>query len=364
MPRRPSSEPSVFGPYERGNLFRVHVVTRRGGKRQTAYQTFATRALAEAFIAGARDEAQGITVTGAVDAFLAWKRSRDVTPGAIDTDRRRLTNLLRPVLQRPIRAVNGRGAELYAQSQVYPERGRQGQSKGDRRAADTHRGGLTIGKQWGKWCVRQRYLRASPFADVEPVGRCVLGADKPRLTVDESRQLEAWCLARPGHPGATIALAYLYLGARASELVNRNARDLDDNGSLLQIGKTKTAAGRRRLRLPTELGAMLCSLADGRATDAPIFVYADGRRWTRYKARHAVRAACKDAGVTVLPPQALRRTQSTLAEEAGETALAVARHLGHATGAAPAVTHRSYVGRDAQQNARADRAMRALKSVP
>lgn len=367
MPRPARDGVSYFGPYARGKLWRVHVVTRSRGARSTEYETFATQALAEAFIAGGRDEAQGVTVTAAVDQFLAWSGARGAGQGAVDNYRRRLHALLRPVLQRPVRAVNGRGAELYAQSQVYAD----GPRKGDRRAADTHRAGLAVGRTWGRWCVKHKLLRVNPFTEVEPVGRKVEGADKARLTVDESRQLEAWCLERTGDPVATITLAYLYLGARASELVLRTVRDLDDRGTLLQIGKTKTAAGRRRLRIPPELAAMLAALVDGRSTDAPIFAFDEdwrgqpaGRRWTRDKARHAVRAACQAAGVTVLPPQALRRTQSTLAEEAGETALAVARHLGHATGAAPAVTHRAYVGRDTQRDAQVARARRALKLVP
>lgn len=67
---RRESEPRIYGPYEHGDVFRVHIVTQRGGKRETVYQAFATRALAEAFIAGARGEAQGITVRQAIDAFV------------------------------------------------------------------------------------------------------------------------------------------------------------------------------------------------------------------------------------------------------------------------------------------------------
>ena len=106
---------------------------------------------------------------------------------------------------------------------------------------------------------------------------------------------------------------------------------------------------------------MLLKLAAGRPPDAPLFVRPDGVRWSRYIARRRVREALEHAGVTVLPPQALRRTHATLATEAGESALAVARQLGHATGAAPAVTGRSYVGRDAAVAAQGDRALRVIQ---
>src|SRR5215510_2311752 len=155
--------------------------------------------------------------------------------------------MLAPYLQRPIRSIDRRGEELYKQAQVYPpEHDRAGQA----RAADTHRVWLTRAKGFGKWCVKQGWFKANPFADVEPVGRRVYGADKPRLGVDQSRKLRAYCLAHPEDQGAVLTLAYLELGPRASELVRRNVGDLDDGGRLLVVGKTKTLAGRRRLRIP------------------------------------------------------------------------------------------------------------------
>jgi len=85
------------------------------------------------------------------------------------------------LMQRPVRALNHRGAELYAAAQVKPN--------GKPRAADTHQDALSVAKDFGAFCVEQRWLRVNPFAEVEPVGRKVEGADKPRLTVDESRRL-------------------------------------------------------------------------------------------------------------------------------------------------------------------------------
>jgi integrase len=287
-------------------------------------------------------------VSGAIDLFLAAKRAAGLVDLTVATYNDRLQALLAPVLARPLRRLTGRGTELY----LAVTAGRR---------PDTHRHCLTVGKMWGKWCVRQRLLRANPFSDVEPIGRRTQGADKARLTVDESRQLEVWCLAHAHDMGAALTLSYLYLGSRASELVRRDVRDLDDDGALLWIGRTKTAAGSRRLRIPPELGAMLLALVAGRAPDDPLFAHADGSRWSRSVAGKRVREACAAAVVPVLGPQALRRTQSTLATEAGETALAVARHLGHATGSAPAVTGRAYVGRDAAQNARNERAQRLIQ---
>lgn len=339
--------PGIYGPYKHGQRFRLHVVTGSGRGRKTTYRTYATRALADAAKAGANDEARGITVIEAIKAFLEAARAKELADLTIVTYEQRLTTLLSTFLHRPVRAVAQRGAELYAAT--IPSH-----------SAAYHQNMLAVGRIFAKWCIKKRWLRVNPFADVEPVGRRVLGADKARLTVDESRKLEAWCLARRDQDAA-LTLGYLYLGPRCSELAQRSVRDLDDGGSLLWIGKTKSPAGRRKLRVPAELGALLLELCAGRPGDAPIFVDAHGDRMNRNSARNRVRAVCAAADVPVLPPQALRRTQASLATEAGETALAVARHLGHATGAAPKVTGQAYIERDAAVAAQGERALRVIR---
>lgn len=88
-----------------------------------------------------------------------------------------------------------------------------------------------------------------------------------------------------------------------------------------------------------------------------------GRRWSRHMAYNHVRRICTAAKVPTLPPQVLRRTQAALATDAGATGLMVAQHLGHATGAAPAVTHRSYVERDAARDAAVQRGLRVCRAA-
>lgn len=338
----------VNGPYKHGRKWRVQFARGSGRTRTARYETFDTRAAAEACVDAARSEAQGLTVRAAVEQFLAEKRAAGRATSTVETYEDRLLALLGPALSRPLRYVRTRGQELYVQVTAG-------------RSADTHQHALELGRLWGRWCVKRKLLKEDPFADVEPIGNKVLGADKSRLTVDESRTLAGWCLEHASDSGAVLTLGYLLLGSRASELTRRVVRDLDDDGRLLWIGATKSAAGRRRLVVPDVLRGLLLALVEGRGPDAPIFSHPDGSRWTRQLARRKVRACCVAAGVPELPPQALRRTQATLATEAGETALAVARHLGHATGAAPEVTGRSYVGRDAARDAVAVRALRVIR---
>jgi len=169
---------SVHGPYKHGKRWRVHFVSGSGRDRKTTYEVFATRADAQKCYDDSTDEAQGITVSAAIEAYLGVKRAQGRAPLTLVAYEGRLNTLLEHYLHRPIRSILKRGAELYA-------------AVLDGRSADGHQNILTAGRLWAKWCVRQKWLKANPFADVDPVGQRVHGADKERLTVDESRKLEA-----------------------------------------------------------------------------------------------------------------------------------------------------------------------------
>jgi integrase len=284
-------------------------------------------------------------VSAAIKAYIDVKRAQGRADLTVTAYEGRLATLLEAYLSRPIRSIASRGAELYAAT--LPGR-----------SADGHQNLLVAGRLWGKWCVKQRWLRANPFAEVEAVGQRVHGSDKARLTTDESRQLEAWCLAHPDDQGAVLTLGYLYLGSRNTELCRRSIRDLDNNGSILEIGKTKSAAGQRKLRVPDDLSVLLRALCAGRPSNAPIFRGERGGRMTSNAARKHVLRVCAAAGVTELSPQALRRTQASLATEASESAVAVARHLGHAS---TKVTAQSYLDRDVAVAAQGERALRVIR---
>lgn len=338
-------KPRAFGPYRHGKRWRVHFVTRSGRDRSATYEVFASRSEAQKCYDDATDEAQGITVSAAIKAYLDVKRAQGRAPLTIVAYEGRLNTLLANYLKRPVRSVQHRGVELYANVL-------------EGRSADGHQNILTAGRLWAKWCVRQKWLKANPFVDVEPVGQRVHGADKERLTVDESRRLEAWCLAHPRDQSAVLTLGYLYLGSRNTELARRSVKDLDDDGRLLVIGKTKSKAGRRTLRIPEALSEMLLKLVAGRNGEAPIFTDANGNRMGRATACKLVKRVLVAAGVTELPPQALRRTQASISTEAGETALAVARHLGHS---GTKVAAQSYIDRDTAVAAQADRAFQVIR---
>lgn len=347
---RRSNEPRIYGPYQHGEQFRLHVVTGSGRGRKTVYRVYPTRDLAEAALAGARSQAQGTTVRQAYDAFIARMRERGLGDSTIETAEYRLEHILQLAKNgnRPLRWLASRGAELYAAAR-------------EKHAPDTHHKELELGKALGELCVAKKWLRANPFAGVEPVGRKTHGADKPRLTFDESRKLQAHCHELGAADRyATVTLAYLLFGARASEMIKRCVRDLDSGGSVLRISDTKTPSGTRNLVIPEELRPFMLARAAGKKPTDALFVKEDGSPATRHWANYHVKRLCRDAKVPELPPQALRRTNADLADGALDSAVAVSRHLGHAVGGRAIVTGRSYVSRDAARAAQQRRAFEML----
>lgn len=282
----------------------------------------------------------------AVDALLEQMRIAGNATSTIETAEYRLFHFfgLPKNSNRSLRWLLSRGEELYAAAQV-------------ERSADTHQAELALAKQVGDLCLKKRWLRVNPFALVEPVGRKTHGSTKPRLRVDESRKLLEYCAGLGTDQHAVITIAYLLLGSRASELVTRDVRDLDDDGHLLWITRAKTRAGDRRLKVPAELRELLLELARGKAPTAPLFTRDDGTKATRHWAYHHVKRICREAKVPELSPQGLRRTQTDMAIDAGATAIDVARHLGHTS---TAVTKRSYLDRTTAQDAQQHRAFQVI----
>lgn len=346
---RRSNEWSVHGPYEHRQRWRIHYV-RRGpdGSRETKYETFATRAAAELVAKGARDEAQGTTVEMAVDAFLKWKsESKGAVENTIDNYRFRLWRLLGLPRNsgRPIRWCARRGAELY-QSSI-------------RGASDTHINGLSVGRMWGRFCVKEKWLKVDPFAEVEAKGKRRKGSTKERLTVNESRKLETYCFAHADDQDCVLTYGYLMLGKRASELVGVTARDLDDDGWRLRITKAKTETSVGSIPLNADLRGMLLGLANGRVPTAHLFTQRGGREpMSRFSARDRVKAVLKKAGVPELPPQALRRTFTDNALMQGQALHRIADMAGHTS---VAVTQRSYAAPGQVEAANVTRALKVMQ---
>lgn len=239
--------------------------------------------------------------------------------------------LLGSIGHRPVRASLALAGDLYEAAQ-------------EGRAADTHRNALSVGKAWGRFCVRKRWIKTAAFADVEPVGRKRRGAEKSQLRSQEARRLLDVCLDLGDAPAVACALAIL-LGLRASEIAAIQARDVD--GDLLWVAASKTDAGRRVLRIPEALRPALLELAADRL--GPILLDSAGKPATRWWVAYHVRRLCRAARVPVVSPHALRRTHATLATDAGATGDLVAAQLGHTSSA---ITRQAYIAPAATDAAR------------
>jgi integrase len=278
-------------------------------------------------------------VKHAVEAYLAFKLEQGRAPITVKTQSERLEIIFADCMARPVRYVQGRGAELY--KAVQPNR-----------SATYHQHILLVASLWAKWCLDQKWLRANPFATVKPVGRKVHGADKVQLTRNESRQLLTYCLDHADNPECVLTYAYLMLGTRSSELTKRTIRDLDDDGRVLCIKRSKTPRGTRNLELFEPLTSMLLAIAGKRSPDAFLFEREDGSRWTTQKVWTAVRRVCKSAGVTIVGPQALRRSFSSMAVPLAGVGPMLAAQMGHTSAS---VTTRSYIDPNVARGAQVER---------
>lgn len=124
------------------------------------------------------------------------------------------------------------------------------------------------------------------------------------------------------------------MGLRASEIVGLTVRDVDDGGALLWVSKSKTEAGRRRVRVPMELRGYLLGLRRDKLPLAQLF----GQHWRDWP-RKWVQRICRAARVPEVSAHGMRGLHATLAMEAGQSGDTVARALGHTSAA---ITRRSY----------------------
>jgi integrase len=148
----------------------------------------------------------------------------------------------------------------------------------------------------------------------------------------------------------------LLMGMRASEIVERTVRNLDDEGRLLWITDAKTQAGVRRLEVPPQLQEHLQRLARGKSPSDRLF----GRDADRHWVLRSVHRVCKAAGGPRVPSHGLRGTHATLAVGAGATSHLVAAALGHQSFA---TTARHYARAEAIEGAQQERVLEKFTVV-
>ena len=223
----------------------------------------------------------------------------------------------------------------------------------------THHLFLRVVKNLWRWAIERGFCHVNPWSKIAPVGRRAVG--KLQLRIDEARRFEAVALkqARRGDVPALGALLMIYLGLRQGEVVDRVARDIDDNGRVLWVPSGKTKNARRRLKIPEHLRRLVQSVAKDKEPDELLFYPSHHRyRGRKYYVNH-VKRLCRLAGVPEVVPHSLRGLHATLALEGGATADAVAKALGHSSFA---ITEQHYASPSSIANNRASRVTAALST--
>lgn len=334
----------VLGPYRRRDKWRAVIVREDGSRR---HRDFETEAKARGYIKATATQlatTAGITIGQATEEYERHLAAKGDRPRSVVTT----LIVVRRMFRDPDLLVSTLRTAEDGQALYKEVRTREDPKTGELLyAVDTHRGTLNECKRFLRWCVEQKWLRVNVLADVKGFGRRITGRDKPQLRVDEAR---AWTTAamdaaRAGDEGAVAALVSELLGMRATEIVERAVRDLDDRGRLLWIPDSKTAAGKRTLEVPLPLQPFLRRLAHGKTSSEFLFGPGDEPR-NRNWVRRCVHRICKLAGVPRVSAHAMRRLHSTLAVEAGATGHLVVKQLGHESFA---TTRQSYIRRGTEQ---------------
>jgi integrase len=213
-------------------------------------------------------------------------------------------------------------------------------------SVDTHRNILAEVKTFLRWCVDQGWLRSNPAERLQGIGRRrprgkSLRPDGEQMKIREARAwyVAALDLAKLGDEGATAALVACLLGLRASEIVSRRVRHLDEDqqaGDLLWIPCSKTESGKRQLEVPEELRLLLNVLAEGKGQDRFLFEASkpsvgspDGQPHWRDWPRHQVHRICDLVKVPRVTAHAMRGVLATVSYERGVAGHLIAATLGH-----------------------------------
>ena len=346
----------VFGPYRRQLRDRVThriIIERESGDRETISIDDEEEAKTTADNARrAIDKlASDHTFDEAVAAYAAAQGRRvtevELSAKTVERDAYHLRSMLKLDKHGAlnIRRLTPRFAE-----QLYDDR---------TGAVDTHRNALSVARAFGVWCVKQGWLRESPFAAVKGKGKRRKG--KPQLRWEEARAFERAALAIADHDdGAVVSLCYLLLGPRSNEVLSRECRDVDDEGRILWSRNSKRRNGERLIRVPRQLAPFMLRLVRGRKPSDPLFAHAATRARAQDWAREQVWRICKLAGVPLVTPHGLRGTLATMGKEIGALSQHVADALDHAS---TSMTERAYIDRDRADAAAVERGWRVLEGV-
>lgn len=305
--------PRYFGPYRHGDKWRILI--RVPGQKQQVHDTYETEEEGKRALRRLRTEARkydGPTVSRALELYAQQLRANGLKEHSVDTTIYRLTKVFAPVADQPLAVLtSARAKELFATLTDW--------------SVDTRRNTLAEAKTFCGRAKSNGWTEIEPMKDLQGEGKRKRG--KAKLTKDEARRYLDKCRELAGErkqaEAAIAATIPLLLGYRASEVVDREVRDLDDGGTVLRIPAAKSQAGIRSQKLPEWFRPLIASRTAGKGPTDRIFEH--DRSWLLKQ----VKRMCKLAGVPVVSAHGLRGTHADLSLHAHVTALAVSQALGH-----------------------------------
>jgi integrase/recombinase XerC len=347
-----------YGPYrERDDRWLVFGVRVADGKREAV--RFSSEAEASSWVAAARKIASGpaaLTMGEVLDRYEKHMRNdKQLRERSIQTCIHQLDKFFS---ERDMLLVRLTEAKCKAYNQAILDA---------YESIDTRLNHLNAARTFCKWAVEEKLLKDNPVIGIKRVGRRRKGKDQ--LRIDEALKWidKAIERAQAGDDGAVAAMMALIMGLRASEIVTRVVRDVDDGGRLLWVDKNtrakfdvKTETGRRTLQIPPLLQGFIGALTVGKAPTDYLFI-AGKKVGERYKAEHRckefvndrVHAICAAAGVPEVTAHGMRGLTATLAIDAGGIPNMVAATLGHASFATTAAHYAKTESIDAARMKRA-----------
>ena len=171
----------------------------------------------------------------------------------------------------------------------------------------------------GKVASDDPWRRVQPFQSVDaPVVRYLTAAECKRLVNAASEDF------RP------LAQAALFTGCRYGEMARMEVADFNPDSDTLTVRASKSGKP-RHVVLTEEARKFFDEHTAGRASDEPMFMRADGKRWGPSHQQRPLALACKNAKISpAISFHVLRHTHGSLLAMQGVPMPVIARQLGHA----------------------------------
>lgn len=343
----------VLGPYQEGTTWRIIHID--GAGRRTSHRLGDEQAalrLKRKLERTVASEPQ-LTIGELIERYMRYLREvRVVRPISLKTVQGCLDRFFDGALVRSPSFTREAAEAWYRAHTEKPS------LRGDKTlSVATHHLDLKVARRVYRWAEKKGFVRENPWQGIEPIGRARVG--KPQLRVDEARRFMDGAFAdlAQGDTDSLAPLMALLMGLRASEVMGRTARDVDDGGKLLWIDSGKTTHSRRHLRVPAVLAPHLAELSEKRKAEPFLFgATLDGQPPT-HRLTGILRRLCRRHDVPKVCPHSLRGLYATLAMEQGAVADMVAASLGHTSFS---TTARHYAQPQAVRHAKTERVLAVL----